>query len=76
VTSLARDRPVSFISTRHPLVTFSIKRSNDASKSFRPGLSSLARMLSMRIGLPVSVDSNKRVLKLLHPWNFNIVQPI
>lgn len=64
--------PVSLISTTQPLVSFSSRRRKEASKSRRPGLGSLARMSSMRMDLPHSVDSSRRRRKDWHPLKRSI----
>lgn len=56
--------PVSLISTTQPFVSFSKSLRNEASNSRRPGLSgSAARMSSMRMGRPESVEQTRRCRK-------------
>mmetsp|Transcript_12648 Transcript_12648/g.32516 ORF Transcript_12648/g.32516 Transcript_12648/m.32516 type:complete len:255 (-) Transcript_12648:100-864(-) len=64
--------PVSLISTAQPSVTFSIRRSSEASYSRSPGCSSPARMSSSRSGRPDTVASTSRARKLAAPWNLSI----
>ena len=59
--------PVSLISTTQPLVSFSMRRRKEASKSRKPGLASLVLISSIRIDFPLRVDSSRRNLKLFEP---------
>lgn len=67
------NQPVSLISTMQPLVSFSMRRRREASCSWSPGDWASARIPSMRMGLPVSVDSTRRCLKCSAPRKRSMV---